>query len=79
MGEGPGIVANLVVQAAVGLVLLALFESCRRLAPLYLRSARRKGVRRPPDAPFAWVAAVLSVSEEDTLRIAGVDGYVLLR
>lgn len=75
MAESAAIATNLVLQVVVGLVLLLVFEQCRHLRPIY----RRKADTSPSSAPFGWIPATLSVSEAETLRIAGVDGYVLLR
>ena len=76
------IVANLVVFSVVSLV----WEISRPLFPrIYSprRTERLVSENRVPDAPsaypFAWLVVLSKVTEEDVLRMAGLDAYMFLR
>jgi hypothetical protein len=61
---------------------MLLFEWWRSQKEIYSPKLRSKKSRCPPSlptSPFAWIKPVLSLSDEDTLRMVGLDGYIFLR
>ena len=80
--ETSTIYSSLIVYGIAGLILYILFEYCSAQQEVYYPKVRSKPLRAP-DIPrkkiFGWLFSVISVSDDDTLRIAGVDGYVYLR
>lgn len=72
---------NLITFAA----LIGLFELLRHQKSIYMNRLTRKFINtnrvpsKPNGLPFGWVWAIINVSEEEVLRMVGLDGYMLLR
>ncbi len=72
---------NLIIFAS----LLGIFELIRHMKSIYMNRYTRKFIHanrvppKPNGLPFGWVWAIMHVSEEDVLRMVGLDGYMLLR
>jgi len=68
-------------------VLFVLFELVRRLKALYLKRYRKKfrstnrvpDPNSPPNGIFAWIPCVIAVSDDDFLRMVGLDGLMFIR
>lgn len=75
--------ATLAMQGGIGLVVWALFEYFRpKQREVYAPRLRSKKNRCPeacPDKPFAWISHCFNISDEDTLRHIGLDGFMFLR
>jgi hypothetical protein len=73
----------LLIQGIVGTILYGVFEIVRGQREIYEPKRRSKPQRCPkadvPLTPFGWIAPTMAVSDEDTLAMVGMDGYVLLR
>lgn len=78
-----GIFSTLTIQAIIGFVFYVLFEIFRGQREIYAPRLRSKTDRcpgeEPPRYPFGWVLHVWKITEEDTLRMVGMDGFVMLR
>jgi len=66
-------------------VLLVVFEFVRHFKSIYLNRRKRKFIQtnRVPPAPgkfpLSWVYTVLTIPQEEVLRMVGLDAYMLLR
>ena len=70
------------MNALTGGIFYCLFEYFRFQKDIYASKARERQHRTPPLPPrglFKWLTHTVSVSDEDTLRIVGLDGYLFLR
>lgn len=78
-----GIFATLVLQAIIGVVVYSLFECMRSQREVYWPKKRTRPERCPKSDPskgmFGWLTSTMAVSEEETLRLVGMDGYMMLR
>ena len=73
---------TLVINSALGFIFLMIFERCRYRRDVYTPRIKRPqlpNVVPPPRGLFAWVRHVAAISDEETLRVAGIDAYVFLR
>lgn len=62
--------------------ILVFFELSRGQRDVYaprLRNNKYRTPGRPPSGLFQWIPHTLSVSEEDTLAMVGMDAYIVLR
>lgn len=76
------VIATLRIQGAIGIILLLLFECFRSQTEIYapkLRSKPKRCPKQPPAGFCAWLAPLMSISDEDTLHCTGLDGFVFLR
>ena len=75
--------ATLILQAIVGAVLYLLFEMLRAQREVFYPKKRSKPTRCPSStlstSVLGWIQPTLKVTDEETLRFAGLDGYILLR
>jgi calcium permeable stress-gated cation channel len=76
------VIATLRIQGAIGIILLLLFEYYRRQPEIYapkMRSRPKRCPKEPPAGFFAWFSPLMSLSDEETLRCTGLDGFIFLR
>ncbi|CAM9963453.1 unnamed protein product, partial [Discosporangium mesarthrocarpum] len=70
------------LNAVIFVILVGLFEAKRSKRSVYAPRLERYSHRVPPPPPsslFGWIRLVLSLSGDETLRMAGMDAYCLLR
>eukprot|EP00607_Mallomonas_marina_P010478 CAMPEP_0182421544 /NCGR_PEP_ID=MMETSP1167-20130531/6968_1 /TAXON_ID=2988 /ORGANISM="Mallomonas Sp, Strain CCMP3275" /LENGTH=836 /DNA_ID=CAMNT_0024598791 /DNA_START=34 /DNA_END=2544 /DNA_ORIENTATION=+ len=75
------VLSTLTIYGAIGAILLLYFERVRNQSVVYFpRCHNRKSTSpaRPPVGLFAWIPFVLSISDEETLRMVGMDAFVFL-
>ncbi len=76
---------TLYINLFIFLVLMLLFECNRHLKSVYLKRdcKRFQKAKRVPKVPpsyfFGWIVAVMNVTDEDFLRMVGLDAYVFVR
>lgn len=85
-GSTSGQVLNtLYINAGVFVFLLLFFEFNRHMRSIYLKrltpkfESTKRVPPRPPTHLFGWLAALRRVTEEDLLRMVGLDAYMLIR
>mmetsp|Transcript_1983 Transcript_1983/g.3535 ORF Transcript_1983/g.3535 Transcript_1983/m.3535 type:complete len:820 (-) Transcript_1983:1190-3649(-) len=73
--------STLTLNSIIGVVCFILFEVFRSNREIYAPRSRTKVDRCPPITPgfAAWIMPLLNISDEDTLKLIGLDGYVMLR
>jgi hypothetical protein len=78
--------ASVLIQVAILLVCVFLFEVLRTLVPAFYTARLRnpsEGYRAPPalksTAPLAWLPAVWGLPDSDVLAVAGMDALAFLR
>lgn len=73
------------INMVIFTTLIILFELVRNYKSIYLNRLTKKNIHlkrvpSPPSRfPFAWVYQVLTIPQEEVLRMIGLDGYMLLR
>lgn len=83
--ETDQLVNTFYINLIIFVSLVSLFEVIRHMKSIFMNRLTRKFIRaqrvppKPRVFPFAWVLSVLRVSEDDVLRMVGLDGYMLLR
>mmetsp|Transcript_15394 Transcript_15394/g.23198 ORF Transcript_15394/g.23198 Transcript_15394/m.23198 type:complete len:791 (+) Transcript_15394:97-2469(+) len=80
--ETSTVIATISVNALTGGAFYILFELLRYQNDIYASKKREKKHRVPPLPPtglLKWLTHTLSISDEETLRCVGVDGYLFLR
>lgn len=81
-GATSSIFASLVVNGALGIIFYSIFLLNQHRRDVYtpkLKTDNANKVAPPPPGHFAWVKHVLSIDDEETLRVVGLDGYIFLR
>lgn len=76
------VVATISANALLGGLFLILYEYSRGQRDLYaprMRTGKYKTPGRPPAGVLGWVWHTLSVGDEDTLSMIGMDAFVVLR
>lgn len=74
--------STLVLQAIIGFIVYILFELFREQKEIYAPKLRVKPERcplEPPNHYFGWLKPILNLSDEETLKIVGLDGFMFLR
>jgi len=75
--------ATLVLQSAVGAVVYIIFELLRGQREVFWPKRRSHPTRCPnkdlSGSIFSWIHPVLEISDDETLKLVGLDGFVLLR
>ena len=67
------------------LLLMSLFEVCRHLRSIHLCRLKRKFIAisrvpmKPSSVPLGWLIAINRLSEDQFLKLAGLDAYMFLR
>jgi hypothetical protein len=76
---------TLYINVFIFLSLSAVFEIMRHMKSIYMNRLSRKFIEsnrvpnKPPAYPFAWIWAIMKISQEDFLQMVGLDGYMLMR
>eukprot|EP01038_Epipyxis_sp_PR26KG_P015802 gene15802-21402_t len=76
------IFSTLVINCAIGLVCLLLFEKWRKQGEVFFPRCRTMKSSSPPPPStswFGWLRSIFAVSDDELLRMIGLDGYVFLR
>src|SRR3546814_12888060 len=76
------VLATLEINIGIACLLVFIFEMCRHIRAIYAKRLKSMPHRAPPapgDGCMAWIPATTQVSEDETLRMVGLDGYMLLR
>lgn len=75
------VVATVVLQSIIGTFAYLAFEKFSGQKEIYFNRVFNKSDRCPPlpSGNFGWLFQTLQVSDEDTLRMVGLDSYVFLR
>lgn len=75
----------LYINIVIFVALVGLFELLRNMKSVFLNRYRSKFIRtnrvpkKPSWIPFSWAWIVFSVSDDEVLRMIGLDGYMYLR
>jgi hypothetical protein len=78
----PAFTTTLAIFGTLGAACFIFFEAFRSNRVVFASRANRLPNRIPdllPAGPLQWVKPLVGISDEDTLRIAGLDGHVFLR
>ena len=81
-GATSSIFASLVVNGALGIIFSLIFIANQHRRDVYtpkLKTNTANKVAPPPRGYFTWVKHVLSIDDDETLRVVGLDGYIFLR
>ena len=79
------LVDTLYINLFLFAVLVSLFELLRGKKSIYMNRRVKRFIqaKRVPEAPgrtpFAWISKIMMVSEEQTLEMVGLDGYMCIR
>ena len=79
------LINTLVVNLILFVVILILFELTRGIKLIFLKRLNTKFIStkrvppEPPSYPFAWIYTISQVSDDDLVRMVGLDAYMLLR
>ncbi len=83
--ETGSIMTTFYLNLVIFICLMLLFECNRHLKSVYVKrySEKFKKAKRvpelPPKYPFGWIFSILKVSDDDFLRMVGLDAYVFIR
>lgn len=76
---------TLYINVFIFMSLSAVFELMRHMKSIYMNRLSRKFIEsnrvpnKPQPYPFAWIWTIMMISQEDFLRMVGLDGYMLMR
>ena len=82
MADTASIYSTLAFNGFIFILLLVIFEFLRtRVIDIYAPRSRGSKPTSPPakKSPFAWIYDVYFLTDDDMLRLAGMDGFVMLR
>ena len=77
--------STLYLNGGVFIVLIIIFEACRSIKCLYLNRLTSRFIQsnrvpsKPSLYPFGWIPIILSIEDNEVLRMVGLDGYMLIR
>jgi len=76
---------TLYINVFIFLSLSIVFELIRHMKSIFMNRLVKKFIRsnrvpeKPAVYPFAWIWSIISIDQEEVLRMVGLDGYMLLR
>jgi hypothetical protein len=76
---------TVIINVIIFLLLITLFEINRHFKSIYFPRLQSKFIRakrvpvEPAWYPFAWIVEIIKVTEEDLLRMVGLDAYMMIR
>jgi hypothetical protein len=79
------LISTIYLNAILFSFLLLLFEIFRHIKSIFQPRLNRKFEKtkrvppKPPYYPFGWIYRIVHISDEEVLRMIGLDGYMLLR
>jgi hypothetical protein len=87
MGYSPdeqtaSVISTAILNGVVAFIVYALFERCRDQKEIYAPRLREKPHRTPKSPTlslFSWISDINSVSDDETLKMVGLDAFMLLR
>lgn len=85
IGDDNQMLNTLWINIVCGAALIIIFESCRGMKSIFLKRLNKKFLKlrrvppQPSPYPLFWIRDILKISDEEVLRMIGLDGYMLLR
>lgn len=83
--ESSELASTLVISLLFMVLLYSLYEMNRHMRRLYLQRRSKKLIQKnlvPPTPPryiFGWLVSIYNISDEELLRMCGLDSYMLLQ
>ena len=75
------IFSSLIIYGIVGTVLILIFEYVRSKREIFAPRLRTRKLQTPAAPfrfPFSWIPQILAISDAETIRMVGLDAFVLL-
>ena len=83
--DSNSLINTLSVNSIIFAVILVIFEIFRHIKIVFLKRLTKKFISTsrvpplPPKHPFGWIVAIANVSDDELIRMVGLDAYMLLR